>query len=233
MNFYKDDAKRPCMKITLTHTKPTIFESKAGGTGYIPHDSSFPTDKDGNQLRLLAQIECEKVQLDEFPKTGLLQFWVLNDDVSGLDFDNQTNQDGFRVIYYPEVDKTVTEEEILNKFVRNEYDDDNYMPVFGEYGMSFEKAENRYIDYYSELSEEEWNENIGHKVGGYPYFTQNDPRNDEELEKYDFLLFQLDTDYSDDNKVMWGDAGVGNFFINTEKLKNLDFSDILYNWDCC
>ena len=46
---------------------------------------------------------------------------------------------------------------------------------------------------------------------------------------YDFLLFQLD---SDSDKVLWGDVGIGNFFINTEKLKNLDFTDVLYNWDC-
>ena len=30
--------------------------------------------------------------------------------------------------------------------------------------------------------------------------------------------------------VMWGNVGVGNFFINREKLKALDFSDVLYNW---
>ena len=32
--------------------------------------------------------------------------------------------------------------------------------------------------------------------------------------------------------IMWGDSGVCNFFINKDKLKNLDFSDVLYNWDC-
>ena len=31
---------------------------------------------------------------------------------------------------------------------------------------------------------------------------------------------------------MWGDCGVGNFFINAEDLKRLDFSNVLYNWDC-
>ncbi|MDE6035773.1 MAG: DUF1963 domain-containing protein [Ruminococcus sp.] len=226
---------KPCMKITLTDTKPSIFESKVGGIGYIPHDKDFPTDSNGNQLRLLAQIECEKIQLDGFMKTGLLQFWIMNDDDSGMDFDNQTNQDGFRVIYYPEVDKTVTPEEIESKFVKNEYDDEPYyFPVFRECGMSFEKSENRYVDYYSELSDEEWEENTGHKVGGYPVFTQNDPRDEKQLEYYDFLLFQLDTDDLDgDDVVMWGDCGVGNFFINSEKLKQCDFSDVLYNWDCC
>ncbi len=33
--------------------------------------------------------------------------------------------------------------------------------------------------------------------------------------------------------ILWGDAGVGNFFINREDLKRRDFSKILYNWDCC
>lgn len=225
---------KPCMKIKLTDTKPSIFESKIGGFGYIPHDKNFPTDSKGNQLRLLAQIECDKIQLDGFMKTGLLQFWVLNDDVSGMEWDDQTKQNGFRVIYYSEVDKTVTKEEIESKFVKNEFDDDNMLPVFRECGMSFEKSENRYIDYYSDLSDEEWSENAGHKVGGYPYFTQNDPRDEKMLEYYDFLLFQLDTDsFDNEDVVMWGDCGVGNFFINSEKLKNQDFSDVLYNWDCC
>lgn len=227
---------KPCVKITLIDTKPSIFESKIGGLGYIPHDKDFPTDSNGNQLRLLAQIECDKIQLDGFMKTGLLQFWILNDDVAGIDVWGTTNQNGFRVIYYPEIDKTVTKEEIENKFIKNEYDDDEYngFPVFCECGMSFEKTENRF-NYYEIEDEDDENEVIGHKVGGYPYFTQSDPRPDmENGDYYDFLLFQLDTDYiGKEDVVMWGDSGVGNFFINSEKLKNRDFSDVLYNWDCC
>lgn len=220
------------MKITLTDTKPSIFESKIGGLGYIPHDKDFPTDSKGNQLRLLAQIECDKIQLDGFMKTGLLQFWVLNDDVTGIEWNDQTKQDGFRVIYYPEVDKTATEDEIKSKFVKNEFDDDDMLPVFRECGMNFEKSENRFID-YDDMNNDDYNEIIGHKVGGYPYFTQSDPRDEKMLEYYDFLLFQLDTDsIGNEDVVMWGDAGVGNFFINSEKLKNQDFSDVLYNWDC-
>lgn len=228
------------MKIKFTDTKPSIFESKVGGLGYIPHDKDFPTDSNGNQLRLLAQIECDKIQLDGFMKTGLLQFWILNDDVLGMGEWGTTNQDGFRIIYYPEIDKSVTKEEIENKFIKNPYDDDNdeFFPVFRECGMSFEKSENRYIDYDEidddEVLDELCEENNGHKVGGYPYFTQNDPRDENQLEYYDFLLLQLDTDcIGDEDVTMWGDCGVGNFFINSEKLKNKDFSDVLYNWDCC
>ena len=65
----------------------------------------------------------------------------------------------------------------------------------------------------------------GHKIGGYAFFTQEDPRQGTEL-----LLFQLDTDQ--DNGILWGDMGVCNFFIEKENLEKLDFSKVLYNWDC-
>lgn len=78
---------------------------------------------------------------------------------------------------------------------------------------------------------------------GYPYFTQYDPRIEYDPQaidnsnmKYDTLLFQLDSDRiegKDEYAVLWGDCGVGNFFIPRDKLEALDFSDVLYNWDCC
>lgn len=47
-------------------------------------------------------------------------------------------------------------------------------------------------------------------------------------------LFQMDSDYGKENDfVMWGDAGVANFFISEEDLANKDFRDVLYSWDCC
>ena len=47
------------------------------------------------------------------------------------------------------------------------------------------------------------------------------------------LLFQLDSDYWKNQwRILWGDAGVGAFFINSKKLEELDFGDVLYNWDC-
>ena len=67
---------------------------------------------------------------------------------------------------------------------------------------------------------------------GYPYFTQDDPRPEDS--PYDTLLFQMDSEMSDGiDYIMWGDMGVGNFFIDLEDLKNCDFSRVLYTWDCC
>ncbi len=72
-----------------------------------------------------------------------------------------------------------------------------------------------------------------HQLGGYPYFTQEDPRPGS-CEDLDMLLFQLDSDFCrPDDLVLWGDSGIGNFFIRREALKRLDFSRVAYTWDCC
>lgn len=256
----QSETKIPCVKIKLTEKKATIFQSKIGGMGYIPRDGEFPVDKMGRQLRLLAQIDCSEIKLNEFPKQGLLQFWILNNYSYGLNFEDNSKQNDFKIIYHRDIDLSVTESEIKAKFTENEFDKENTMPNSGEFGMEFELSENslsysdcrfdrRFTETFNELypeykinsydeidvyfdeyddTEKSW----GHKIGGYPEFTQWDPR--DENTTYDFLLLQLDSDYesADKAKIMWGDSGICNFFINSEKLKNLDFSDVIYNWDC-
>ena len=78
--------------------------------------------------------------------------------------------------------------------------------------------------------------NTGHWLLGYPYFTQEDPRSySEELRRFDTMLLQIDSEFSRENpdyEIMWGDAGVANFFINKEALRRGDFSEIMYTWDC-
>lgn len=71
---------------------------------------------------------------------------------------------------------------------------------------------------------------IGHRLGGYAFFTQYDPREyKDEYSDYDILLLQIDTDELLD--IMWGDSGVANFFITKKDLERLDFSKVLYNSD--
>ncbi len=73
----------------------------------------------------------------------------------------------------------------------------------------------------------------GSRIGGYPYFTQSDPRMAEEYSGCDTMLFQLDSEGSGEDEIIWGDCGVGAFFISSEDLKKRDFSRVLYSWDCC
>ncbi len=66
-----------------------------------------------------------------------------------------------------------------------------------------------------------------HKIGGYPYFIYEDTRkNSLFLRRFDTLLLQIIS--NDAEKIMWGDSGIIKFFINRQKLLNLDFSDIYF-----
>lgn len=74
----------------------------------------------------------------------------------------------------------------------------------------------------------------GHQIGGYPFFTQQDPRStNPDFRGYELLL-QLDSEFFESNNVgiCWGDMGVGGFFIRPEDLEKRDFSRVMYNWDC-
>ena len=130
----------------------------------------------------------------------------------GTDYINP-NVAGFEKIFADAV-KAVTGEDIGEKASSYEYFDDD---------------DNDFL--YEELSGE------GHKILGYPTFTQSDPREymePEKAERYDTVLLQIDTDMEDgEDYVLWGDCGVANLFMSADALKRRDFSDVLYNWDCC
>lgn len=75
----------------------------------------------------------------------------------------------------------------------------------------------------------------GHRLGGYPHFTQQAPEELLTEEEPYILLLQIDSDRTPARtiNILWGDGGVCNFWIKESDLKNLDFSKVLYNWDCC
>ena len=111
----------------------------------------------------------------------------------------------------------------------------SYFPLFQQSNLtkamenSLEELADDFINEYEEKYEELLG---GHRLGGYPAFVQNDDRAElQEEEGYDFLLLQIDSD--DDHSIMWGDEGIGNFFIQPSALKRLDFSKILYTYACC
>ena len=218
----------------------TFWQSKLGGLPYLPKTQSYPTDSKGQPLCLLAQLNFAEIpKLNGFPTTGILQFYIADDDFLGLDFDRQISQQNFRVLYFSDI--LQTEEHLTTDF--SFLPETQYFPLATPCALQFESScepvgimDYQFDKYLSELDEslyEEYAEYFssdGHELGGYAYFTQEDPRaylTEGELYR---LLLQLDSDDSID--LMWGDSGVGNFFIKDEDLKNLNFSNVLYNWDC-
>lgn len=224
-----------------------LWASKVGGIPYLPKTVAWPTAPDGRQLFFLAQINFAEVPaLPPFPTQGILQFYINDDDLYGMDFDDGENADTFRVLYFSEI---VQNEQVLHAPVNpmRPYD---LLPHHPDecYPLSFERAEEyapvtdyRFWEqmgqnFFQQYGSSEWQfmdeyqkslSPQGHKIGGYAYFTQDDPRSPADPL---LLLFQLDSDETLD--LMWGDMGVGHFFIREKDLSARDFSKVLYDWDC-
>lgn len=243
------ETKQPFIRVVAGPAgSPALWASKVGGQPYLPKGTPLPTAPDGSALIFLAQINfAEMPALAPFPEKGIVQFFIHNDDLYGMDFDDGENPDTFRVLFHPEVvqDKALLE----NKFPPVE-DEEDLLPHHPEesYPLRFEADEEvagmtdyRFHqhfggDFFRQFGEQEWyvtdefGKSVrpqGHKIGGYAYFTQDDPRRAEDPM---LLLFQLDSD--EDMDLMWGDMGVGHFFIREKDLVARDFSRVLYDWDC-
>ena len=237
-----------------------ITDSKIEGIPYIPKGKKIPTNSKGQQFMFLAQINCEDLKgLEDFPQEGILQFWILGEDLLGLDFDDYTNRDGFDVIYYEKIEDYYSEDEFKEMYNPYKFDlkymeiliasepckmkfslekqkesfnyellDNLFKEVLEEESLGFNEKDKLYEEVEKLYDDEFYEEIVGTKCNGFPYFTQWEPRDDKQMKEYDTSLFQIDSG----KEVMIGDSGVMHFFINREKLKNKDFSDVFYHWDC-
>ena len=201
-------------------TEPTIFDSKLGGLPYWDFGSGkeFPTDSEGNKMQLLFQINIEKNQDifagDELlPKAGMLQFFISpSDDAFGLNFDGTGLGDGFAVVYHEEINYDATREAVEDAGVPLGAGDFS-TPVQKECAARFEKCDG----------------DVANGIFAKAEFTQDPP---EFFDESQLVLLQLDSSGNEDY-MMWGDEGIGNFFITEDDLRNRKFENVLYNWDCC
>lgn len=251
------------IQFEISKEKTDIYDNKLGGIPYLPKNVKYPTSKTSNlPLFLLAQINFETLpHIKPFPKTGILQIYIAPDDLYGMNLNKLTSQNNFRILYHDTIikDRTQLTEEFPT-FTKGDYD---MLPFSREYKLIpveqtimyadayTEETQNVYVDEYNDLytpnikslfdlddevAEQlfERNERKNAFIGGYPYFTQDDPRNHKSLSDLDIVLFELISQY-DKKKgidIMWGDSGTGTFLISKQNLKNLDFSKVAFNYDC-
>lgn len=236
-----------CITTEVAHNLG-VRESKVGGMPYWPQGKEFP-EIHGEPAKLIAQINFSKltqdgITLPDFPQKGMLQFYCpVGDDLAGMNFDNN-EESSIKVIYHEDITQPqLIDREILPLIEAVAYDNGG-MVFDGELSLSFALKE-EYLGYnasynhtkydysFIETLEDEdlddffsFADNCGSKIGGYPFFTQEEVREGNE----DWvLLFQLDSD----RNVMWGDSGVANWFIRREDLVARNFDRILFTWDCC
>lgn len=251
----------------------SLEESKFGGFPFVPLGGAIPTNAEGNQLALLAQINCAQLpENNMYPSDGWLQIWCLEDEMYGFCSDTIQPETNQKVLYIPAgtqgeplerveaMYQPYGDEECPLWFVDDQgaiwgmrlsfthgqqgitYSDGRFRDLFlDRWNKRYpEQAVENFYDLPDEIFENMVDSHDGpdcaHQLGGYPYFTQYDPRyefDSAELAKYTEVLFQIDSQFDTKWDLCWGDAGVRNLFISRENLEALDFSDLLYNFDCC
>jgi uncharacterized protein YwqG len=246
-------SRRPVHYLSLepfADDEPTA--SKVGGRAWWPQDEPAPTGSKGQPLVLLAQINfAELPPTPGYPDRGLLQFFITANDFYGANFDGQlgeaelVRQRDFRVVYWPDTDRPSQRLPLATgdylphrpeQPLRMGFETDQQILTAVDHrfealwsGGSYAAAET-YAGQHGLSADDligavhERLDGSHHKIGGYPHFTQTDPRTGGDFE----LLLQLDTD----DRLMWGDSGVGGFFIRPDDLARADFSRVLYSWDC-
>ncbi|SEP35241.1 Uncharacterized protein YwqG [Flavobacterium sp. CF108] len=233
LDYIKIDAK-PIEKETILD----FIQSKFLGKPYLPIGFEYPKDNSGKPMILLAQLNFSEIpRLENYPEKGILQFYIPSEDWYDMA--------EFKVIYHAEINDNETNFDFLTEDLYEDF------PVYCEHILSFSKEEEyggtedfRFDYSFNDLDYWEFQENLnksqqeemdkffyntGHKIGGYAFFTQSDPRDYNKNAKNDVLLFQMDTD----EEIMFGDSGVANFFINEDDLINKRFKKAYFNWDCC
>jgi uncharacterized protein YwqG len=259
--------KLACLELELIDAQTGVYDSKVGGTPYLPPGFDYPYNlragSEGKPLRLLCQLNFEQLpQLEGFPQKGILQFYLSceeDEDTYGMDFDDCSKQEAWRVVYHEDI---ITDDSALASppvFEDLDEDEMSFFPVTGEFAIRAKQtfmpitvgdyrwqyfwdnvfapsplgkqllAECGELDIIDALENEF--DGGGSRLGGYPDFRQEDPRYG--TNEATVLLLQLDSIAAGNSEIMWGDAGVANFFISPKALRSCDFSEVWYNWDCC
>lgn len=227
--------EKPVNEITMKCGATLPWESKVGGCPYLEKEEDYPRDAEGRPMMFLAQINLDDMPpLEDFPAHGLLQFYIGDDDYFGLDSHS-------KVVYIPEYKKDA-EGLIRENPFENDYM--GYTPFNDEGKMKF-KPKTMFIctecqafndKFEGKVTDKEWDalyslcHSDGCLVGGYPLFVQHTPSCFDEGEK-DVLLLQLDVE--DECGIMFGDSGNCFFLISKEDLKNRNFDNVMYEWQCC
>ena len=257
----QDSRKKQTLIMKAEVQQPDVYDTKIGGIPYLPKDFSYPCRKDpGHEqepLILLAQFNFSQFpKNDYFPDHGILQIYISDlDAIYGMDYEDPTNDDAFRIIYFDSIEQDPSK---LRKPPQLSISEDFVYPP--DFSLKLSIKQQKYAtlpeqeDYreeakkaYEELYHEELDidshdafyvfdgvyQNIGYTPSRLikdPYYIQGDPRNVFESHHYDTVLalFQPDLDPS----FMFGDGGCAVFMINKEKLKQADFTDVYYTWDC-
>ncbi len=234
----KEKTKKQCFSYTLSEEKAEITDSKLGGLPYMKENEDYPLDSSGKSMPLLAQINFEDINLENYPKTGLLQIFTENPLVYPA---------GYKIKYVEDIsskpNKNLTKLDLTTFVIEEEMKlniipDVAHMP-FSDYRFNGILNEILHEVYGSNDNLEDIIDDITKNIepqsgliGGYADFTQNDPRTNKPTKTHlGECIIKIDS-YLNINKIFLGDVGIAWLLISEEDLKAKRFENAEFDWDC-
>jgi len=194
----------------------------------------------------------------DFPTSGMMQLYLREGSTMGIDFNIDVFSGGaYLCLYHPDptlVQHDPNASAVFNGAAKEEYIE--LFPTETPIGLEFELSTQTLLPtdeaathLYKLNAPNSWlttlDDNLDDmddlfdlwydheeppysQVGGYAYFTQDDPRH---VDTDWVVLLQIDSD--DALGTCWGDCGVANLSISRDALKARDFSKAWFTWDCC
>lgn len=237
----------PIIAIDTSERVPTFrTASQLGGRPWWPKALTYPTAKDtGAPLYLLAQINFSDVpHLPTFPTAGLLQVFIAGNETLGCNYENPARSPGFHCAYHTDLRQPArTDLEVLTGEPENSPLATPLIAramTFQRDSMAIDPSDYRLTDMLGALVNDdeafeaycEWHAAPALRLGGYPTFTQSDPREFTRSPATgigDVNLLTIDTA----DGIMWGDSGATQILMRQRDLDARNFSRVAYNWDCC
>lgn len=84
ITIYKNLTAKKCYEIVIPENSetPDMTDSKMYGKPYLPIGEKYPVSKDGKPLKLLIQINFNDVELEGYPKVGVLQIYAETNSIN-------------------------------------------------------------------------------------------------------------------------------------------------------
>ena len=79
--------KKRSIAMDFKEGETELTDSKLSGVPYLPKDSQWPLDKKtGEKLVFMLQVNFSEVpKMENYPESGIMQIFIANDDISGID----------------------------------------------------------------------------------------------------------------------------------------------------
>ena len=224
-------------------------DSRLGGPVVLPNEEQWPIGENRKAMLFLAQINFSELpNIPDFPTEGVLQIFLSNHPVFGVDLDAPDKSD-IKVIWRPDwtgeglehspqdlgrnFETTPMQRAVYENGLRMAFDGETELirPPFNDW--RFDEMEADLTGTLTEATLEEFfeelpDDNEGHAVGGHPYFVQTDFRSKSRYSDYDRVLLKL----TSDRFVSFGDGGEAVFMISRADLLARNFSNVVFYWDC-